>query len=99
MRCQRQHKAQHLIGHSAYLPLGAVAAAQIEEILQAAAVHRHDHLGLTGIGQHKARILIGLLGGLGAGGLFRKTLGHKACRVGILQCTDKRKILFCILVH
>ena len=32
MRCQRQHKVQHLIGHSAYLPLGAVAAAQIEEI-------------------------------------------------------------------
>ena len=99
MRCQRQHKAQHLIGHSAYLPLGAVAAAQIEEILQAAAVHRHDHLGLTGIGQHKARILIGLLGGLGAGGLFRKAIGHKACRVGILQCTDERKILFGVLVH
>ena len=69
----RKAKPQHFIRHLADLPLGTAAAAQLKKVHQAAGVHRDDHLGIAGIGQHEPRIL--------NGGLFRLTgrsLGRKA---------------------
>ena len=67
--------------------------------MQAAAVHRHDHLGLAGVGQHKAGILVGLLRGLGPCGLFIHALGHELGGVGILQRVDELEAFFCVVVH
>ena len=39
---------------------------RLKKFCRLRAVHRHDHLGLAGVGQHKAGVLDGLLGGLAA---------------------------------
>ena len=59
MRRHGKAQPQHLVGHFSYLPLGALAAPQLKEIHQAAGVHGHYHLGITGIGQHKPCVLYG----------------------------------------
>jgi len=97
--CHRVYQFEHLFGKLADLPLGAAAAAQVEEVLQAAGVHGDHHLGLAGVGQHKAGVLIGLLAGLGAGCLFRHALGHQAGGVALFQLVGKVKVAFGVLVH
>ena len=70
-----------------------------KKVLQAAGVHGDHHLGLAGVGQHKAGVLIGLLAGLGAGCLFRHALGHQAGGVALFQLVGKVKVAFGVLVH
>ena len=71
----------------------------MEEILEAAGVHGHDHLGLTGVGQDEAGVLVGLLGGLGPGLLFGQALGHQAGGVALFQLLHKVEVALGILVH
>jgi len=71
----------------------------VEEVLQAAGVHRHYHFRLAGVGQHKAGVLVGLLGGLSAGLLLRHSLGHEAGGVAVLQLLHEIKIPLGVLVH
>ena len=59
MRRHGKAQPQHLVGHLSYLPLGTLAAPQLKEIHQAAGIHGHYHLGITGIGQHKPCVLYG----------------------------------------
>ena len=71
----------------------------MEEILQTAGVHGHDHLRLAGVGQHEAGILVGLFGGLGAGLLFGHPLRHQAGSVAVLQLFCKVQVALRILIH
>ncbi len=71
----------------------------MEEVLQAAGIHGDHHLGLAGIGQHKAGVLVGLLGSLGPGLLFRQTLGHQPGGVAVLQLLCQIQIPLGVLVH
>ena len=51
-----------------------------------------DSLGLAGVGQYKAGILVGLLAGLGAGLLFRHSLSHQAGGVAFFQFVGKVEV-------
>ena len=99
MGCHRVDQPQHLFGQLPYLPLGAIAAAQVEEVLQAAGVHGHHHLGLAGVGQHEAGVLVGLLGSLGPGLLFGQTFGHQAGGVAVFQLLHEVEVAPGVLVH
>ena len=99
MRCHRVHQLEHLFGQFPDLPLGAAAAAQVEKVLQAAGIHGDHHLGLAGVGQYKAGILVGLLAGLGAGLLFRHSLSHQADGVAFFQFVGKVEVALCVLFH
>ena len=99
MGCHRVYQREHFFGQFPDLPLGAVAAAQLEEVHQAAGVHGDHHFGLAGVGQHKAGVLVGLLGGLSAGLLFRHSLGHQAGGVPLLQLMGKVEITLGVLLH
>ena len=59
VRRRRTGEFQHLPRHLADLPLGAVAAAQLEEVQKLAHVHGDDDLRLAGVGQKIARVLGG----------------------------------------
>lgn len=83
---------QHLIGDGANFPLGAVATTQVEEVLQTAAVHCHDHFRLAGVGQHKTGVLVGLLACLGTGGFLVQTLSHQAGGMGVFQRLDQFQV-------
>src|SRR5665647_205540 len=61
VRCEVLDHAAHPPGEVADLPLGAVAAAHVEEVAQLARVHRDDDLGLGRVGQHEARVLLDAL--------------------------------------
>ena len=95
----RVHQPEHLLCQSPDLPLGPGAAAQVEKVLQAAGVHGHHHLGLAGVGQHEAGVLVGLLGGLGPGLLFGHSLRHEAGGVAVFQLLGKVKVALSVLVH
>ena len=97
--CHRVDQSEHLFGQCPDLPLGTAATPQVEEVLQAAGVHRHYHFRLAGVGQHKAGVLVGLLGGLSAGLLLRHSLGHEAGGVAVLQLLHEIKIPLGVLVH
>ena len=99
MRRKRVYKAQHFIGNGADLPLGTVAAAQVEKVVQAAAVHGHYHFCLAGVGQYKAGVLVCHFAGFGAGGLFRHALLHQGVGMLFFQCFDQLQVVFGIGVH
>lgn len=99
MGCYRVHQRKHFFSQFPDLPLGAVAAAQLEEVHQAAGVHGDHHFGLAGVGQHKAGVLVGLFRSLGAGLLFRHPLGHQAGGVPLLQLMSEVKIALGVLFH
>ena len=70
-----------------------------KKVLQAAGIHGDHHLGLAGVGQYKAGILVGLLAGLGAGLLFRHSLSHQAGGVAFFQLVGKVEVVLCVLFH